>query len=121
MRVMTAAMAADGTIALEERSYLETFAKRRGVPEETTAALLAAAQAGRIEMPTPSSTDEACAFLRGVIAMSLADGRVDPVEQEAIAACAKSLSLTPRGVDDLIKEERRRLYARAKEAIKERG
>ena len=118
LRVMAAAMAADGEIAPEETRYLETFARRRGVPEATTAQLIAAARAGRIETPAPQSRAEACAFLRGLVLMSLADGKITRQERRAIDACAQGLQLGPGDVDDLIARERDALYKSAKETLK---
>ncbi len=118
LRVMAAAMACDGEIDPAERTYLETFARRRGIPEPAIAQLVDAARAGRIDVPKPENSAQACAFLRGVVVMSLADGKITRDERRAIDACAQALSLKPAEVDDLIARERDRLYRNAKEALK---
>jgi uncharacterized tellurite resistance protein B-like protein len=120
LRVMTSAMMADGKIEPEEQRYLIEFARTHGVSPETVSGLIDAAEGGRLELPTPQNQGEACAFLRGVVVMSLADGKVSSEERRAIDACAQSLSLTRVEVDDLIERERARLYEQAKAALARR-
>ena len=120
LRVMAVAMMADGKIAPEEQQYLVGFARSHGVGPETVSALVEAAEAGRLELPKPNNALDSCAFLRGLIVMSLADGKISPEEGRAITACAESLSMSSTEVAELIERERARLYAEAKAALARR-
>jgi hypothetical protein len=113
LRVMAAAAAADGDVSPEERGYIEDFARRRGVSPERTAELVSAALAGRVQAPPAASSAEAAAFLRGVIALSLLDGRLDPGERSAIRSCARSLSMSETEADELIARHLRALGERS--------
>lgn len=117
VRVLAAAMLVDGTAAPEELEYLRAFARRRGVPEDDVRAVLEAARAGQLGVLAPRDPGEAAAFLRGVIAMALADGKIEPAERSAILACARAWKLEDGRVDDLIESQRRELYAQARETL----
>ncbi len=117
LRVLAAAMMADGEASPDELAYLQDFAQRRGVEPQEVKELLEAARAGQLNVLAPRDAGEAAAFLRGVIAMALADGKVQPAERSAIAACAKAWNLDDGHIDEMIERQRRELYEQARQAL----
>lgn len=113
--VMVAAMLSDGKIEPKELAYIESYAQKRGIPQEKTATLVSAGQAGQLEAPKPKNAEEAEGMLRGLIHMSLADGSVTSQEMRMLAAFAGRLSLPEGQIRDMVKEERAILYRKAKE------
>ena len=114
--VMAAAMTADGIISEKELGYLRAFSEKQGIPEDRLASIVAAAQADRIEIPPPRTSQEAEACMRGLLSMSLADGRLTDSEMRLLLSFGARLSLRPEDVRAIVKEERRALYRKARQA-----
>lgn len=110
--VLARAIFADGEVSPHEERFLREYVSARGLPSARVAELLAAAQGGFLDAPKPADGPQAEAMLRGLIRMSLADGRVSDSEQAALAAFGKRFGLHHDDVKSLVDEERGALYAR---------
>jgi len=113
LAVLVSAMMADGNIDPAEQKYLDRYARNNHVDAATVAGLIEAARQGHLEIPRPSTPQEAAACLDGLIDMSLADGKVDPAELKLILAYAESAGLDRNHVVQRIKEMRLELYRQA--------
>ena len=118
--VLAAGLGAHGTVDDRERAYLLAYADRRGVEPSRAEEMLQAALAKRLDVPVPKSTPEAETILRGLIRMGLADGRIPDGERALLTSFGGRLRLSESDIDDMIKEERKGLHARAKVALAER-
>jgi tellurite resistance protein len=115
--VLAACLGAQGTVDARERAFLLSYAQRRDVEPARAEELLQAALAKRLDVPIPTSAAEAEVILRGLIRMSLADGRISDDERALLAAFGGRLRLSAKDVDEMIKEERLGLHDRAKDAL----
>lgn len=121
VEVLAAAMSADRRVDPEEAAFLRSYASAHGLSETRVGELLDAAQGGRLRVPTPSSGDEAEAFLKGLIRMCLADGAVSPRELEELSSFAGTLGLDAEQVRLMVQEERAELFEAAKESLLRKG
>lgn len=115
--VLAAGLGAEGVVDPREKAFLLAYAERRDVEASRAEELLQAALAKRLDVPAPATGPEAEAILRGLIRMSLADGRISDEERALLAAFGGRVRLSANDVEDLIKEERSALHARAKDAL----
>ncbi|MFI5363231.1 MAG: TIM44-like domain-containing protein, partial [Elusimicrobiota bacterium] len=115
--VLAAGLGAHGTVDGKERAFLLAYADRRGVEPSRAEEMLQAALAKRLDVPVPSDAKEAEVILRGLIRMGLAEGRIPDGERALMAAFGGRLHLSESDVNGMIKEERKRLHARASAAL----
>ena len=115
--VLAAGLGAHGTVDARERAFLLAYANRRDIEPARAEELLQAALAKRLDVPAPASGAEAETILRGLIRMSLADGRISDDERALLAAFGARVRLGPNDVEAMIKEERAALHSRAKDAL----
>lgn len=115
--VLAAGLGAHGVVDPREKAFLLAYADRRGVEASRAEAMLQAALAKRLDVPVPTSGPEAESILRGLIRMSLADGRISDDERALLAAFGGRARLSAKDVDAMIKEERAALHVRAKDAL----
>lgn len=113
--VLARAMFADGEVSPHERRFLLEYGRARGLDGERVAQLVASAQGGLLDAPRPQDGGQAEAMLRGLIRMSLADGRVTDGETAALTAFGKRFGLHHNDVKSMVDEERGALYARLKD------
>ncbi|MDE2509660.1 MAG: hypothetical protein KGL74_00940, partial [Elusimicrobia bacterium] len=118
--VLAAALAADGTTNDQERAYLLAYAERRGVGAARAEEMLRSALDKNSSMPVPTSAAEAEVILRGLIRMSLADGRISDGERALLTAFGARLGLSDKDVNLMVREERVALHARAAAALAQR-
>jgi hypothetical protein len=118
--VLTAGLAADGSVDDRERAFLTAYARRRGLDSGRVDQYISAAMERRLEVPAPKSGAEAEEMLRGLIRMCLADGVVSDQERALLAAFGRRLGLHDQELRTMIKEERLALQARAAQAVAER-
>lgn len=111
--VLAAGLAADGVVDDRERAFLTAYADRRGVAPDQAEAMIQSALAKTLHVPAPSSASEAETMLRGLIRMGLADGRIQDGERTLLVGFGKRLGLPEKEVNQMIKEERGALHARA--------
>ncbi len=118
--VLTAGLAADGSVDDRERAYLRAYADRRGVDGGQVEQMISAALERRLEVPAPKTGAEAEEMLRGLIRMCLADGVIADSERALLASFGRRLGLHDQELRTMIKEERLALQARAAAAVAER-
>ncbi|MFI5346330.1 MAG: TIM44-like domain-containing protein [Elusimicrobiota bacterium] len=118
--VLAAGLAAHGTADDRERAYLLAYAERRGVETARAEEMMQAALDKRLSVPAPANAAEAEVILRGLIRMSLADGRIEDGERALLAAFGARLGLSEKDVNLMIREERTALHARAAAALAQR-
>lgn len=106
-------LASDGRAHDHERAFLGAYAVRRGVPAPKAEELLQAALEGRLDPPVPRGGTEAEGMLRGLIRMSLADGRLEDKERALLAAVGRRAGLHESELRAMIREERTLLRERA--------
>ncbi|HXS99810.1 MAG TPA: TIM44-like domain-containing protein [Elusimicrobiota bacterium] len=119
--VLAAGLAAQGVVDAREKAFLLAYAARRDIEASRAEELLQAALQKRLDVPVPTSGAEAESILRGLIRMSLADGRISDEERALMSAFGGRVGLTAKDLDDLIKEERSKLHAQAKETLAAAG
>lgn len=115
--IIVVAMAVDGAVEDRERLFVESYAQKRGVNPSKVDELIQAALAKRLDAPRPADGAQAESMLRGLIRMSLADGRVTDQERELLVSFGSRCGLKPTAVGLMVKEERLSLQARAKAAL----
>jgi len=115
--VLAAGLGAQGTVDPREKAFLLAYAARRDIEASRAEELLQAALAKRLDVPLPADGTEAESILRGLIRMSLADGRITDEERALLAAFAGRVGLFPKEVDAMIAEERAALHAKAKDVL----
>ena len=115
--VLVVALAADGAVADRERIFLEAYAQKRGVNPAKVDELIQAALGKRLDAPRPADGAQGEAMLRGLIRMSLADGRVSDAERGVLSSFGRRCGLKDTDVALMVKEERLALQARAKAAL----
>ena len=84
--ILAVAIAADGAVADRERIFLEAYAQKRGVNPAKVDELIKAALGKRLDAPRPADGAQGESMLRGLIRMSLADGRVSDSERTVLSA-----------------------------------
>lgn len=110
--VLARAMFADGEVSPHEHRFLLEYGRARGLDGERVAQIVASAQGGLLDAPRPADGGQAEAMLRGLIRMSLADGRVTDGENAALAAFGRRFGLHHNDVKQMVDEERGALYSR---------
>jgi uncharacterized tellurite resistance protein B-like protein len=120
LAVLIKAMAADGKIEESEFAYLKSYAQARNIPTETADRVIAAANAGNLQLPDPKDTAQIRAVLRGLIRMSLADGNMADDELRLIDSFADAHGLSLEDVRTAIAAERAAMYREAKQALSSR-
>src|SRR6185312_12574724 len=84
--VLAAGLGAQGIVDAREKAFLLSYAARRDIDASRAEELLQAALAKRLDVPVPASGAEAESILRGLIRMSLADGRISDEERALLSA-----------------------------------
>jgi len=120
MAVLVGAMAMDGKIDPREMAFAQAYAKKNNIPDENVQRMVQAARIGQLQIPRPKTPQEVQAYLKGLIKMSLADGTVSAAEMKSLVAFGSHLNVPQERVQQLVKEERAAMYARAKDALKNR-
>ncbi|MDX6768386.1 MAG: TIM44-like domain-containing protein [Elusimicrobiota bacterium] len=104
--VLARAMVSDGEVSAHEQRYLVEYGRSRGIDGERVSQIVASARAGLLDAPKPADGAQAEAMLRGLIRMSLADGRVSDGETAALTAFARRFGLHAADVKSFVDEER---------------
>jgi hypothetical protein len=112
--LMASAIFADGRATDQELAALNRFADSRGIAPDSVRLTLDAARQGRLETPKPASGEQAEAMLKGLIRSSLADYTLSDQEVGLLDDFARKLGLAPNQLEQMIAEERKDLYARAR-------
>jgi uncharacterized tellurite resistance protein B-like protein len=105
----------DGRIDDRERKALSSLAEHRGLDAEQLEALLHPAADDRAPA-SPRDFDEACTWVEGLVDLALADGVLQSAEKRFLRHAAGTLGLTPRELEQTIRERRTALYAESRAA-----
>ena len=114
---------ADNEISDRERSTLERFAKRQGVPLPRLNAMIDAALHNALELPEPADSQQARVWLAAMADMSLADGKVtrEEFELDYPALPARSWASIKVKSKQLLLERKQRLYQDARERLRKKN
>lgn len=104
--ILANAMLADGEVSLAEKSFLEAYARSRGIRPEVARDVINSAKAALLDVPAPRDAAAAEEMLRGMVRMSLADGVVADDERRALDAFAVKHGLEAYDVARYLTEER---------------
>ncbi len=107
-------MLSDGEIAPEEYSLLKNYASQRNYSEERLKKLISSVQENTIEVKLPENYIDQEFFLRCLIQMCLADGKVTLQEKKLLNEIGAAMNLTSYDVQLKIGEERSCMYRKAK-------
>ena len=117
---MVAILFADGVADPKEIKMLEEFSDSRDVSRQKTQQIINTVREGNIEIPTPTSSEEAHVLLKGMVLMCLADGKVDKSEMQMIEKLMSKTSFSSYDIKQFIAKERMKLYKKSKLIIKKR-
>jgi predicted lipid-binding transport protein (Tim44 family)/endogenous inhibitor of DNA gyrase (YacG/DUF329 family) len=116
---MVYVMLSDGQIDDGENRLLHTFAAARGVAQPRLDQIIAAMQAGELEVQLPADSRQARDWLAQMAEMALADGTIAREEQDAMLLLGQHLRLTRYDVNHIIAVARNRLYQQTKTRLRE--
>lgn len=116
-------MLADGVIDNKEWEFLLYEGKKLGVSEARINAIIASLRMSQNygyddSVPTFDSFIESQNFLRLLIRMALADGQLSDDERRVIINCGKKFGYAPIDINVLINNERKIMFAEAKNIIR---
>lgn len=109
---------ADKQIDERERRMLLQVAERHHIPVERFETMLAAAEAGELEVPEPEDRNQARRWLLAAADVSLADGRVGRREYDLLCEAGSRFGYSPHDVKLLLRQRHTELYREAKAAIR---
>ncbi|WFB37422.1 TIM44-like domain-containing protein [Kiritimatiellota bacterium B12222] len=109
-------MLADGHIDGKELQLLQKTAKRRGIPLEDLDRMIQETRNGthRVAPFQSDSYEQSSEFLKELVRMCLADGKVVPAERKLLHSLVAHLGYANADLDIMIRKERRNLYQSAK-------
>ena len=114
-----AIMLSDGVIDEKEQALLEKMAFSKGISSQKLAMIIKTVQEKGLHIPNPETTEAAQEFLKCMIRMCLADGKVTSSEQIMLKQLVAKMGYTDIDINMMIKKERTRLYSKAKTVIKQ--
>jgi uncharacterized tellurite resistance protein B-like protein len=109
----------DGHVDEKERELLASVASRHHVPHGRLEQMLAAAQAGQLEVAQPADRDEARAHLKSMATVALADGKITRPEYTLLKEAGGRLGLSAHDVNQLLRRAKSELYKGAKRQLRE--
>ena len=110
-----AVMLVDGNISEKERSLLQTMADNRGITSDKLDIIIATITEHGLHIPNPKSRDEAHEFLKCMVNMCLADGKITSKEKQLITQLVSKMGYTDIDINQMIKKEKTELYKTAKQ------
>ena len=111
----------DGTLADGERAMLEETARSHGVPPATLDKLLQAAQGGTLNLPLPSSREEAQTWLAVLCNLALEDGEVATSEYNLLCRLGQTLNLSSYDIRQYLIKRKTQLYQAARSELQRQG
>jgi hypothetical protein len=117
LAVMAMVVASDDASAAGLGPKVADFGAKNGISRERIVSIVAAARSGQIEMPQPKSAAEAQACLRGLVRLSLQNGRLNSGERKALLAFGAKVKLTHEQVHSVFKSEKDEALRKAKAAL----
>jgi len=107
-------MIADHDIDVKERILLNKFASLRGISPAQLNQLVESVKEGSMQVTCPQDPSTCVYFLKCLILMCLADGKVTIEEKQFINHVAEKMNIDEVQTNKIIADERRRLYNAAK-------
>lgn len=114
LAIMIGTMISDGHVDAREMAFAQAYSRKHRIPPERLKQMLQAARGGRLEVPRPKGVAESKTFLKGIIHMSLADGKISRHELKTLTAFGAQLKMQPTQIQQMINKERGELYRKAK-------
>ena len=115
-------MGADGEVAPKEQSLLQGMAARRGITAERLLILQARVREdGEIRAIESGELEINREFLRALVRMCLADGKVTQQERKLIKSLVAHMSYRDADINQVINQERAILYRQSKQQLKLRN
>ena len=115
-------MGADGEMDPKEQTLLQAMAARRGIPAARLQALQARVEVdGNIRAIEAGDVETNYEFLRALVRMCLADGKVTRQERQLIGALVEHMAYREADISLMITKERSALYRQSKQVLKARG
>lgn len=108
---------ADGHFSEQEQLLLDEFVANRRIPKQVLDDVLAAAQAGQLDMLTPDETLDASDWINKLIEMCLADGEVCEQERKLLLQFGEKFNILPVDINLRIKQMQRKLYIKNKKQL----
>jgi uncharacterized tellurite resistance protein B-like protein len=112
---------ADHEISERERSTLQRFAERQGVPLPRLNAMIDAALHGALDLPRPVDAQQARVWLSAMADMSLADGKVTREEFDLLSNAGSQLGFDRGKIKELLSQRKQRLYQDARARLRNNG
>ncbi len=109
-------MIADRDIDMKERILLNKFASLRGISPTQLNQLVESVKEGSMQVSCPQDPSTCVYFLKCLILMCLADGKVTGEEKEFLYHVAGKMNIDQNQVNQTITDERHRLYHTAKKS-----
>ena len=109
-----AIMLTDGGIDDKEIELLKSFAVAKKVPAERLVRIIDSVKARTFECSMPDTPMAAKEFLRAMVLMSLADGKVALSERRMLESFATKLNVPLNAVYEMMRKERSALYKKLK-------
>ena len=100
------------------REMLEKAAARKNIPAEKVEQMIQMAAAGQLDVPEPSDTVEARAWLFEMAACAFATGGISKEETSLLCATAARHGLSRADVNQIIGRSRKEAYVNAKAALR---
>ena len=106
----------------KEQALLQAMAARRGIPAARLQALQARVEVdGNIRAIEAGDVETNYEFLRALVRMCLADGKVTRQERQLIGALVEHMAYREADISLMITKERSALYRQSKQVLKARG
>ena len=107
-------MMSDGEIDDKETELLKSFAQSKKVSEERLSLIIDSVKAGTFECSMPEGA-AAREFIRAMVLMCLADGKVTSAERRMLESFAVKLSIPLNTVYEMMRKERSALYKKVRQ------
>ena len=111
----TAIMLADGEIDPNEQKLLEQLSDTKGITPEKLSMIIKSVKENGLHIPNPESKEAAQEFLRCMVLMCLANGKVKQSEMTILKKLVSKMGYTDIDINMMIKKERANLYSNAKQ------
>jgi uncharacterized tellurite resistance protein B-like protein len=105
---------ADGVTTYAEREKLDAVAAKHHVPKRELDRLISAAASGQLEPSEPRDRDEARRWLEGMVAIAVADGRIQPDELALLRSAGAKLGYGDYDLDQMVRRQRHDLFITAR-------
>ncbi|MFA7230433.1 MAG: TIM44-like domain-containing protein [Victivallaceae bacterium] len=106
---IVAVMLVDGS-AQEEEAMLKTFAVQNGIPAERFELIVNSVKDGALQIELPDDHLSAAEYMRAMISMCLADGKITAAEKTFMKKIATALGYSDLDINQMVKRKRMELF-----------